>query len=351
VSDWLKDSVVIDYSDELKKEYWKLYLEVGRLIIREKGVRILDYVEALNPHPELPSWCPDWSAGWMCSGIPNIYHVACLNDEGEEIDPSKNGAILVENDCVSFNGFELDTIVYVSELVWMQTGNDEEWEGADGHAAMNLRVINDNFETYSEFYSKANGVLSNETKEMLFRSYAKTLVADSQDNSRRWGSEQYKGDVAHDLKTVQKWLTGWAEEEEESDEDEWEDVSDDSEDVSKNVASESINDNASDSRSSISSSEVEDTEYSTYCQTLWGNRYFFITSSMKIGLGPRTCEVGDSVVVLFAGSYPFILRKHPNESLGEDVYKFIGCSYVDGVMFGEAAASRDPNRDREFVIG
>jgi len=72
-----------------------------------------------------------------------------------------------------------------------------------------------------------------------------------------------------------------------------------------------------------------------YC----GGRRFFLTTSGRMGIGPRCMRPGDIVVVLRGGQTPFILRKKV------DGYWLLGPAYVHGVMYGEAVQiERDRGR-------
>lgn len=61
------------------------------------------------------------------------------------------------------------------------------------------------------------------------------------------------------------------------------------------------------------------------------NRKVFSTASGYIGLGPSGLESGDMLVVLYGLAFPAILRPLQN---GE--HRFIGVTYVNGIMHGEA---------------
>lgn len=221
--------------------------------------------------------------------------------------------------------------------------NDETLNSEQGDAIGKL-------ESGNEIFEPERSETTTEV-EQLFESYARTLIADSQDSGRRphFGYERYKGDVVADLLSLQKWLRNWAEDEGEDDESEDEEVLVNDTEGSNGVVKDFKTDGAASSDSETS--EDDSTEYYTSCQTIWRNRSFFITSTMKIGLGPKTCQVGDDIAILFGGSWPFILRRLPEKQhLDEELFKFIGPSYVDRVMFGEAMKARDTSKDREFVI-
>ena len=78
----------------------------------------------------------------------------------------------------------------------------------------------------------------------------------------------------------------------------------------------------------------------------WRNRRFFVTKEGTMGLGPRIMEVGDIVVVLFGSHFPVILRPHGS------YHEFIGVSFVQGIMEGEAVSKHDADggKDEVFVL-
>lgn len=61
------------------------------------------------------------------------------------------------------------------------------------------------------------------------------------------------------------------------------------------------------------------------------NRRFFTTSTCTTGLGPASIRLGDFVVIVRGGQWPFILRQ-----VAVRDYRLIGTAYVHGIMDGEA---------------
>jgi hypothetical protein len=80
--------------------------------------------------------------------------------------------------------------------------------------------------------------------------------------------------------------------------------------------------------------KIMDEMYAVSRVTFCMRRRFFVTSSGRVGLGPRCSESGDLVVVLRGGDTPFVLRKSGDE------YQFIGSVYVHGIMDGEAVSAQ-----------
>ncbi|KAI5358846.1 putative heterokaryon incompatibility [Septoria linicola] len=69
--------------------------------------------------------------------------------------------------------------------------------------------------------------------------------------------------------------------------------------------------------------------------TLWKAsrcRRLFSTATGEIGIGPRSLQPGDMIVILFGGKVPFCLREAQND------YLFLGQAYVKDIMGGEAVS-------------
>lgn len=65
------------------------------------------------------------------------------------------------------------------------------------------------------------------------------------------------------------------------------------------------------------------------------NRTFILTLDGKLGIGPIDSRPGDNVVLLYGGQIPYIIRKR------ESGWEFLGESYIEGLMSGEAIKARD----------
>ncbi|KAI0101907.1 HET domain-containing protein [Nemania sp. FL0031] len=71
-------------------------------------------------------------------------------------------------------------------------------------------------------------------------------------------------------------------------------------------------------------------EYANLAYHFCFNRSFFLTHDKKMGIGPSDMLANDTVVVLFGGGVPYIIRQ---EDYG---WTFVAESYVYGLMNGEA---------------
>lgn len=70
-----------------------------------------------------------------------------------------------------------------------------------------------------------------------------------------------------------------------------------------------------------------------------------ITTTGMLGFGPHHAEVGDQVWILHGGKMPFVVRQATGEGCSINDFIFVGPSYVDGIMQGEAANNDKPACD------
>lgn len=75
------------------------------------------------------------------------------------------------------------------------------------------------------------------------------------------------------------------------------------------------------------------------------NRRFFITSSGRLGVGPRWTRKGDLVCVLLGGGVPYVLSPKGK------YHTFIGESYVHGLMEGQAVESWRKGELKDEIFG
>ncbi|OQN97874.1 hypothetical protein B0A48_16185 [Cryoendolithus antarcticus] len=76
------------------------------------------------------------------------------------------------------------------------------------------------------------------------------------------------------------------------------------------------------------------------------NRRLFKTRDGKLGLGPQAMRPGDSITALRGSDLPVILRPYEQE------FRFIGFSYVNGLMYGETVPALQAAgvEERVFIV-
>lgn len=80
---------------------------------------------------------------------------------------------------------------------------------------------------------------------------------------------------------------------------------------------------------------------------IFTQRSFFATRNGWLGVGPKTMQVGDEIVVFFYCPTPYVLRRK------ETLYEFLGEAYVHGLMYGEALRmlERGKMNEQYYVLG
>lgn len=79
-------------------------------------------------------------------------------------------------------------------------------------------------------------------------------------------------------------------------------------------------------------------EFLLWIVTAVNGRLLFVSKwedKLTIGLGPRESQPGDSIVALFGGNSPFILRPQTCPESGARTWKLVGPCYMDGLMRGD----------------
>lgn len=75
-------------------------------------------------------------------------------------------------------------------------------------------------------------------------------------------------------------------------------------------------------------------------------RLFRTKEGHFIGKGPQSVEVGDEICIIPGAQVPFILRKIP----GIEKWRFVGQTYVHGIMHGEVSGRFQGCKHQQFVI-
>lgn len=78
-------------------------------------------------------------------------------------------------------------------------------------------------------------------------------------------------------------------------------------------------------------------------------RSFLSTRGGRVGLGPLRTKPGDLICIFYNGCTPYIIRPI-QEGQTWTSYEFVGESYVDGLMYGEAFRMRDKKSDQFLVL-
>jgi hypothetical protein len=78
-----------------------------------------------------------------------------------------------------------------------------------------------------------------------------------------------------------------------------------------------------------------------------GGRQFFKTQTQRMGFTLRGVQTGDLVCLLSGSPTPHVIRRVKEQA--DEVYRFVGDAFVDGMMHGEADTEDLDARDLVFV--
>ncbi|KAJ9636395.1 hypothetical protein H2201_003560 [Coniosporium apollinis] len=302
---WIRKSLAIDYSVDARREYWRLYVSISKLILGETGLAILTSAESCDRPPGMPSWVPNWNSLQPTWGLAGHFHAGFHIGKHSPCA----GTTLSTSDSIEIAGFQLGTIVDMSILQYASAVDEKQLRGPDGCSAQNLKVIEDALAFYL--------LTCKDPEEESLKGFARTLIADTGSTQGRGKDHKYTQDVLEDFFWYRRYLSAWA-------------CGRDADGVE--VTAQVVRDHV--------------VPYAKNLHTTWLHRCIFVTDNSRIGLGSRSCQPGDVVCIFFSAECPFILRKVPTR----DSFLLISEAYVDGAMYGEALDERDPENDRYFMI-
>ncbi|KFA69869.1 hypothetical protein S40285_08985 [Stachybotrys chlorohalonatus IBT 40285] len=78
-------------------------------------------------------------------------------------------------------------------------------------------------------------------------------------------------------------------------------------------------------------------------------RKVYRTQNGHVGIGPGCVKPGDAIVILFGSTVPHVLRKEVDETDVQKPWAYIGETYCDGIMNGEAIGQVSAEQDN-FVL-
>jgi hypothetical protein len=78
-------------------------------------------------------------------------------------------------------------------------------------------------------------------------------------------------------------------------------------------------------------------------------RKVYRTQKGHVGIGPGFAKPGDALVILFGSTVPHVLRREMDETDVPKPWAYIGESYCDGIMNGEAIGQFSAEQDT-FVL-
>ena len=285
-----------------------IYTSTAQLLIDTHGLRMLTYCFsdysvdiAMDRDSEndrrpssvvgLPSWVPDWTKditslqgslwSWGKYGRSSLYGAS------EALDKCESYKFSTDHRLLHIEGVQVDEILHICPKLSIGDTDDLSHVRAFWPALYaDLRSLLQSSPIYENESSKMNTIL-------------RTVVADRIKESDSDGPRRMNG-------------------------------------TEDRLLLEYINDNilvGKDSGSSILTPKAR--MYLIMSSYEAKDRRVFVTSKGYMGLGRRSCKVGDIVCILHSSTVPFVLRRTTSEAIGNPNYRLIGEAYLHGIMDGE----------------
>ena len=301
----LKVRVPVDYTAEARRDYWKLYVTVGKLLLEAGYSELLQHIESEAGPGKLPSWCPNWNSTSSTHRLPNHFHAGqCCGKP-----PTPTIHLSHKTNDITLCGFQIGIISHLSDLDFRKyrksyAVNIPRQDAAEQRNMM-MRILY-HYQT-----------LWPDSKRSAAEHVARTLVADSSyDYATSVHVRNLHRDYAQDFEVVLQYLSSF------------------------------IRRRPEETPAAKEMMSKHPHLYSQEMPSIWKNRSVFFTHDHMVGLASTSCRVQDIVCVFPGLRHPYILRRSGHA----DSFLLIGPAYVDGVMYGEALERRDISLDRDFVI-
>ena len=283
-------SVKLDYSQDVTKIYQEI---TTSFISQYKSLDTLSMVQdyAWNVTTGLPSWVPDWTANPRSIPFLRPDSVSKFTASNTS-EPSSH--LSEDQRTLSIFGKLVDTVKSVGtanvhpQIVTTSGRQFPKWQ----EVAQQADIIQ-----MRHWEVMARKVKSYPTGESPQEAYWRTIIADA-----NMDVESVPGGYS---RLFHAWRRYWGTL-----------IDDDFVDMT-------VDDGKGD--------RVYSTTYNLARNLACNYRRFIITKKGYIGLAPFSCRPGDHICVLLGGKTPYVVRKSRKQ-----YFRFIGESYVHGIMHGEA---------------
>lgn len=303
--DDVRESIKIDYSEEHRKFFWKVYIEFGKLWAK------LDYRYLLSTAPskerpsELPSWCPnfnsDMSAAFSFGAVVG-YKAGFI-----ESKPA-SAQTWAESDHIQIPGFRIDQVEKVVRSSWSWSQFPRDTKGPTGLAAQLLAYDAECFDL---------SLRCDLPSEQILDAHWRTLVANNVT-----GESPASADYLQSYLDARRWWGALQKQEP--------------------MSTESLG-------QQLRLTREAQISMLTFMSALvsYQDRKFFNTVHGRVGLGPLDVLPGDVISVFESASPVFVLRYTPDSG----VARLIGDAYVHQVMDLSLMPNQGRGPDEFFSLG
>ena len=296
----MQSKITIDYSEVARKEYWRLYIAVGKLLLQEYGPVILDMTLTSTRRSEMPSWCPDFGSKPITNSLVRTF-AAGLAEPDYDISLIPQPIVEIPgSDSLGFRGLEMDIIDVVLPLVSRAIDNKE----ANAYAASLLVEC----ETQCANLSK----VVYQSPEDIPIQHKITLVSCLLVDRNIYPVVQ----ISEDYEIATRWYRSLCE-------------------TDRTLPP------------LEGPAYIAAQRYTSAMSIAWQGRSYFSTKGGRVGLGPSSSQPGDSICIFFSAHVPHILRFDS----AKESYQFVGEAFVCGLMSGIPFYAQNPTETyKTFVV-
>lgn len=303
--DGVRESIKIDYSQEHRKKYWKVYIEFGKLWAKLDYRYLLSIAPSKNRPSELPSWCPNFNSDMSAAysfGAVEGYKAGFVKSQPASAQTSK------ESDHVQIPGFRIDQVEKVVRSSWSWSQFPSNTKGPTGLAAQLLAYDAECLNISQQCDLPV---------EQILDAHWRTLVANNVT-----GQTPASADYLQSYLDARRW---WA-----------------ALQTQEPLSTEPLG-------QLLGLTREAQMSMLTFMSALvsYQDRKFFSTVHGRVGLGPLDILPGD-VISVFESAHPvFVLRYTPDSG----VARLIGDAYVHQLMDLSLMPNQGRGPDEVFSLG
>jgi len=286
-----------------------IYIQAARAMISGGYVDLLSFSQNKARRSGLPSWVPDWRDKIIkpCGGLPRD---TIFSASGRHTFANSEKEIDTHSHSIALNGYSIDII---EELIpgWTDqpTISENYWQDLGSY----LNNIRDLCSKSNSKFTKT-GVDIYTTQSDRYGAHIRIPIADQETNTEQFGRGGTQRVTVESSKRYASALH-----------------------LREHFSPINLD--------LVETATTHNLQAMTYITDMKDQAFRrpFLSSKGYVGLVPDHAKVGDVLVILRGGKFPYVLRGN-----GDDTYGFVGDAYVHGIMYGEFV-EEEPSVE-EFIL-
>jgi hypothetical protein len=314
-----RDEIQIDYSEETRRNYWKVYSNFGKIALtHEPNLRLLSIVSSVERPEPLPSWCPNLNSTSVTTELDGYAAGWTFKEHGKGHNDSEPGP---PSRCFRHSNFKGKDENHV--LACALTNTISIWGAALGRISALAQPCEWNFDFFPSMKPSSMKPFASDLLEWIASNekFCRERIADTATEDFIWenifvgANDRNRGDKHPEL--VRE-----LEPKEESDAYLF---------MIRALGRIADNDGADQDPEILEYFKLISMWVISAAQ-IWHNRILFATDNGKFGYASTDITEGDTVCMLYGGRTMYVLRERGTEPMG---YQFVSDSYVYDCMDGQ----------------